>query len=69
MKRKLCLVIVSFLASICYFACYFIQAKETIYLILGFAWVCISIGSYADIVKSRKKEKEQEEQEEKKDEK
>lgn len=66
MKKNWCFVILSFLASLCFFVCYGIRTKETLHLILGFAWLCISIGSYRNIVKSRKEEKEQEE---KKDEK
>jgi len=45
-------IILSVLASICFFIAYFIH-KETINLVLGIVWICISIEEWIKI-KNRK---------------
>ncbi len=50
MNYKLGAIILSFLASFCFFITYFI-GKETLNLILGITWLIIAIGNYVNYKK------------------
>lgn len=53
LNRKIIVMLVSSLAAICFLINYFINGN-TINLILGFAWICITICYYMDIKKTKK---------------
>lgn len=53
MKKEWSAIILSFLASICFFINYLLH-REVLNLVLGFTWLVIAIGNYTNYRKKGK---------------